>query len=71
MRNIVLIRIPGPGAQEITISQTATWASVISQFNLEGRTIYGDGESIEAGRFDDVIGAGIVEMLATNPTKGN
>lgn len=71
MRSIVLVRVPGPGATTVTVSEGMTLAEFAAQESLNGRNLILDGEGVAPDAWSSTTLDGVREVFATGAVKGN
>lgn len=68
---VTLVVIPGPGARNVLLTDTATVADLVSQENLHGRDIIVNGQGVPANQYSSTPLSSGVEVFATASVKGN
>jgi hypothetical protein len=71
MRNIVLVRVPGPGASTVQVTDEMTVAEFAASESLNGRNIVLDGEGLAPSQWSTTTLEGVREVFATGSVKGN
>ena len=71
MRNITLVRVPGPGASTVSVTNDMTLASFAAEHALNGRQIIVDGEAVSPEAWGSVTVGEATEIFATGAVKGN
>jgi len=69
--NVTLVRIPGPGASSVNLDDGATVASLVTQSDLHGRSIFVNGQAVSPASFGQTGLNNGDEVFATGAVKGN
>lgn len=71
MRNITLVRVPGPGASSVQVAEGTTLAQFAADNSLNGRQLIVDGEGVAPDAWASTTLDGATEVFATGAVKGN
>ena len=71
MRHITLVRVPGPGASSVQVTEGTTLAQFAADHSLNGRQLIVDGEGVAPDSWASVTLDAATEIFATGAVKGN